>query len=141
MYKASTPISVQTVKRTQTQLARELKITRQALSNHLRKLREMKLIRTGRGFIDLAPDCLRLLGKPTEEALVFLKVQPQRRSEVHERVKQLRPLRVHRVTGSIDLVVVVSGSELARFLSSIADISGVVETSTHTILTTWSPET
>ncbi|MHA2427992.1 MAG: ArsR family transcriptional regulator [Candidatus Hermodarchaeia archaeon] len=77
LYMASVPVSVQTVTRTQAQLAKELKITRQALSNHLRKLRGLKLIRTGRGFIDLSPDSLRLLGKSTDEALVFLKVEPK----------------------------------------------------------------
>jgi hypothetical protein len=34
----------------------------------------------------------------------------------------------------------VSGAELAEFLSSVADIAGVIETSTHTVLTTWTPE-
>lgn len=140
LYMASIPVSVQTVTRTQSQLAKELKITRQALSNHLRKLRGLKLIRTGRGFIDLSPDSLRLLGKSTDEALVFLKVEPKYRVEVYEKIKNLKPLRLHRVTGSVDMVVTVSGAELAEFLSSVADINGVVETSTHTVLTTWTPE-
>jgi DNA-binding Lrp family transcriptional regulator len=133
-------MSVQTVTRTQSQLAKELKITRQALSNHLRKLRGLKLIRTGRGFIDLSPDCLRLLGKSTDEALVFLKVEPKSRFQVYDMVKEFKPLRLHRVTGSVDMVVAVSGAKLAEFLSNVSDISGVVETSTHTVLTTWSPE-
>lgn len=140
LYQASLPMSVQTVTRTQSQLAKELKITRQALSNHLRKLRTLKLIRTGRGFIDLSPDCLRLLGKTTDEALVFLKVEPKSRVEVYDKIKNLKPLRLHRVTGSVDMVVAVSGAELAEFLSNVADIHGVVETATHTVLTTWSPE-
>ena len=137
---ASVPVSVQTVTRTQAQLAKELKITRQALSNHLRKLRSLKLIRTGRGFIDLSPDSLRLLGKSTDEALVFLRVEPKYRVEVYEKITELKPLRLHRVTGSVDMVVTVSGAELAEFLSSAADITGVIETSTHTVLTTWTPE-
>jgi len=137
---ASIPVSVQTVTRTQAQLAKELKITRQALSNHLRKLRSLKLIRTGRGFIDLSPDSIRLLGKSTDEALVFLKVEPKHRVEVYEKIKDLKPLRLHRVTGSVDMVVTVSGAELAEFLSNVADITGVIETSTHTVLTTWTPE-
>lgn len=140
LYQASIPMSVQTVTRTQSQLAKELKITRQALSNHLRKLRALKLIRTGRGFIDLSPDSLQLLGKSTDEALVFLKVEPRFRVQVYERVTQLQPLRLHRVTGSVDMVVAVSGAELAEFLSNVADIDGVVETSTHTVLTTWTPD-
>jgi DNA-binding Lrp family transcriptional regulator len=140
LYMASVPVSVQTVTRTQSQLAKELKITRQALSNHLRKLRSLKLIRTGRGFIDLSPDSLRMLGKSTDEALVFLKVEPKYRVEVYEKITELKPLRLHRVTGSVDMVVAVSGAELAEFLSSVADITGVIETSTHTVLTTWTPE-
>lgn len=140
LYLASVPMAVQTVTRTQSQLAKELKITRQALSNHLRKLRVLKLIRTGRGFIDLSPDSLRLLGKSTDEAFVFLKVEPKHRVHVYELITNLKPLRLHRVTGSVDMVVAVSGAELADFLSKVADISGVVETSTHTVLTTWTPE-
>ena len=133
-------MSVQTVTRTQKRLAKELGITRQALSNHLRKLRGLKLIRTGRGFIDLSPDALQLLGKSTDEALVFLRVEPKFRVEVYEKITLLQPLRLHRVTGSVDMVVAVSGAELAEFLSKAADIEGVVETSTHTVLTTWTPE-
>jgi len=114
---ASVPVSVQTVTR-----------------------RGLKLIRTGRGFIDLSPDSLRLLGKSTDEALVFLKVEPKYRVEVYEKIKDLKPLRLHRVTGSVDMVVTVSGAELAEFLSSVADITGVIETATHTVLTTWTPE-
>ncbi len=133
-------MSVQTVKRTQKDLAKELKITRQALSNHLKRLRELKLIRTGRGFIDLSPDSLRLLGKSTDEALIFLKVEPRKRVQVYEQITSLNPLRLHRVTGTVDMVVAVSGAELADFLSKVADIDGVVETSTHTVLTTWTPD-
>ncbi|MFX1562810.1 MAG: ArsR family transcriptional regulator, partial [Promethearchaeota archaeon] len=141
LYQASVPMSMQSVIRTQAQLAKELKITRQALSNHLRKLRTLKLIRTGRGFIDLSPDCLRILGKSTDEALVFLKVQPKFRVQVLEKLKLLRPLRIHRVTGSVDIVAVVSGTELPDFLTNVTEVDGVIETSTHTILTTWTPET
>ncbi len=141
LYHASVPMTMQSVIRTQAQLAKELRITRQALSSHLRKLRTLKLIRTGRGFIDLSPDCLRILGKSTDQALVFLKVQPKYRVQVLEELKQFRPLRIHRVTGSVDIVAIVGGSELPDFLTSIADTEGVIETSTHTILTTWTPET
>ena len=133
-------MSVQTVTRTQKRLAKELGITRQALSNHLRKLRGLRLIRTGRGFIDLSPDALRLLGKSTDQALVFLKVEPKYRVQVYEQITLLKPIRLHRVTGSVDMVVAVSGAELAEFLSKAADIKGVLETSTHTVLTTWTPE-
>jgi hypothetical protein len=67
-------------------------------------------------------------------------VEPKYRVEVYEKIAELIPLRLHRVTGSVDMVVTVSGAELAEFLSSVADIIGVVETSTHTVLTTWTPE-
>jgi len=141
LYQASTPVSMQSVTSTQAQLAEDLRITRQALSNHLRKLRSLKLIRTGRGFIDLSPDCLRLLGKSGDEAFVLLKVLPKYRLEAYEKVKKLRPLRLHRVTGSADMLLMVGGADLADFLAKVADITGVVETSTHTVLTTWKPET
>jgi hypothetical protein len=72
--------------------------------------------------------------------LVFLKVEPKSRFDVYEQLKELNPVRVHRVTGSVDIVVAVGGAELAEFLSKAADIDGVLETSTHTVLTTWTPE-
>jgi hypothetical protein len=81
-----------------------------------------------------------LLGKSPDEAFILLKVLPKYRLEAYEKVKKLRPLRLHRVTGSSDMVLIVSGADLADFLAKVADITGVVETSTHTILTTWRPQ-
>jgi hypothetical protein len=82
-----------------------------------------------------------LLGKSSDEAFVLLKVLPKYRLEAYEKVKKLRPLRLHRVTGSADMLLMVGGADLADFLAKVADITGVVETSTHTVLTTWRPET
>jgi hypothetical protein len=81
-----------------------------------------------------------LLGKSTDQSLVILRVEPKARFDVYEEIKQLNPIRLHRVTGSVDIVVSVGGAELAEFLSKAADIAGVIETSTHTVLTTWTPE-
>lgn len=49
-------MQVRRVKKTQFELAAEIGISRQALSNHLRKFREMGLVSQGREFIDLSED-------------------------------------------------------------------------------------
>ncbi|MDH5685397.1 MAG: helix-turn-helix domain-containing protein, partial [Hadesarchaea archaeon] len=53
---------VRRVKKTQAALAEELGITRQALSSHLRELRELGLLNAGRGFIDLSEKAGHILG-------------------------------------------------------------------------------
>jgi len=52
-YKEGKTIEVRTVKKTQDEIASELGITRQALNIHLRTLKELGYIRTGRVLLTL----------------------------------------------------------------------------------------
>jgi len=134
LFKISDSTTVFTVKKTQTELAKELNLTRQALNIHLRRLREEGLIRTGRGFIDLTRKALQILGVGTSEAFVFLRVAPSKREQVYDVVKTLPSLRLYRVTGEIDLVAMVPQSQLDFFLERVSSIEGVEFTSSHVII-------
>ncbi|MEM4721578.1 MAG: Lrp/AsnC family transcriptional regulator [Candidatus Methanomethylicaceae archaeon] len=134
LFKISDSATVFTVKKTQTELAKELNLTRQALNIHLRRLREEGLIRTGRGFIDLTRKALQILGAGTSEAFVFLKVVPSKREQVYELVKSLPSIRLFRVTGEIDLVAMVPQAQLDSFLERVSSIEGVESTSSHVII-------
>lgn len=134
LYKVSNSTNVFTVDKTQSELAKELNLTRQALNIHLRHLREENLIRTGRGFIDLTERALQTLGVGTTEAFVFLKIQPHKREHVYEKIKKLGSSKVYRVTGEIDLVATVPQSRLDPFLEDVSGIDGVISTSSHVVI-------
>ncbi|MHA1595350.1 MAG: Lrp/AsnC family transcriptional regulator [Candidatus Baldrarchaeia archaeon] len=140
LYESSRPVIIRTVKKTQKKLAEELNITRQALSNHLRKLRELGFIRTGRGFIDLTDKALALLGEREGDAFVFIKVTPQYRNEVYEGLKNANVKSLYRVTGDIDLIAQVSTSKLDEFLRLVSTMRGVIETNAHVVLERLIPE-
>lgn len=84
--KSMTTFSIQT---RQSELAKELDITRQALNVHLRKLRERSFIRTGRGFIDITEKGLKSLGLSTNPTFIFLKVFPHKRTEAYKAISEL----------------------------------------------------
>lgn len=128
--------TVFTIKKTQTELAKELNISRQALNIHLRKLKEEGLIRTGRGFIDITKKALQLMGMETSETFVFLKVVPKKREEVYNKVKELPCTKLYRVTGEIDLIAVVPQVHLNKFLEKVASIDGIERTSSHVVIST-----
>jgi len=62
-YKKAEAIEIRTVKKTQDEIAKELGISQQAFNNHLKVLKKLGFIRTGRGFIDLTEKALKLLGE------------------------------------------------------------------------------
>ncbi len=134
LFRKSEPMRVFTVTETQSELSRELGITRQALNIHLRKLKEEGYLRTGRGFIDLTEKALELLGVKKGDAFIAIKVEPQRRLEAYERIKELPVERIHRVTGDIDLIVQLSQAQLDEILNHIANIKGVKETRTYIVI-------
>lgn len=134
LYNISNSTDVFTVKKTQSDLARELNLTRQALNIHLRRMREENLIRTGRGFIDLTERALHVLGVSTTEAFIFLKIQPSQREYVYERIRKLPSSKIFRVTGEIDLVAVVPQARLDAFLEAVSGIDGVISTSSHIVI-------
>lgn len=134
LYKSSRSVNVLTVAKSQSKLARELGITRQALSIHLRKFKEAGLIRTGRGFIDLTEKALKVLKIRSADAFVFIKIQPQLRQVAYERIKKLPADKLYRVTGEIDLIAIVDQSMLDSFLRSVSKVEGVMSTSAHIVI-------
>lgn len=130
----STPMQVFTVQETQNELARELGITRQALNVHLRRLREEGLVRTGRGFIDLTEKALEVIGVKAADVFVLIKVEPRLRNQVYSKIKSLPVEKVYRVTGDIDLIVLVNQAKLDEFLREVSKLDGVKETITHVVI-------
>ncbi|MEM2144211.1 MAG: Lrp/AsnC family transcriptional regulator [Candidatus Jordarchaeaceae archaeon] len=136
LYENSKSIRVCTIYKTQTALAKDIGVTRQGLSNHLRKLRDNDFIRTGRGFIDLTSKALGALGESDADAFVFIKVFPQKRVKAYEEIKNAGASRLFRVTGTVDIIAQVSKSKLDRFLKIVSEIDGVEETNAHVVLET-----
>ena len=134
LYEQSRSLKVYTVEKTQEELAKELKITRQALSVHLKVLKEKNLIRTGRGFIDITDKALRIIGKAGEEAFVLIKVKPKNREFVFEKIKKMKIDRAYRVTGESDIIVVLEAKNLKDFLREVSKLRGVEKTSTYTVI-------
>ncbi len=125
---------VRRVKKTQAALAEELGITRQALSSHLRELRELELLNAGRGFIDLSEKAGRILGGASTQTFVFAKIEPKKRRNVYKEIMSLDVLQAFRVTGDVDLIVVVDRQKLDKVLKSLSGIDGVKGTSAHLVL-------
>jgi DNA-binding Lrp family transcriptional regulator len=136
LYENSIETTIRSVNKSQSELANELGITRQALSVHLRKLKEKNLVRTGRGFIDLTEKALNIIEEKANESFVIIKVQPQKRNQVYEQISKISCLkRAYRVTGEIDLIAVVNQSSLDEFLKEISKIDGITFTSAHVVIT------
>jgi len=130
----SKAIRVFTVERTQTEIAKRLGVTRQALNVHLRRLKELGYIRTGRGFVDLTDKALEALGLVTAEAFVAVRIEPKARNKAYSKIRSLPVERIYRVTGDIDLMVVVNQAMLDDILKQIARIEGVKETTTYVVI-------
>ncbi len=135
LYQSSKSLTVYTVNKSQSEIARELGITRQALSIHLRKFKDEGLVRTGRGFIDLTEKALRVLNVKSADAFVFIRVQPQMRTVAYERIRRIPSVnKLLRVTGDVDLIAVVDQTALDSFLRSVSQIEGVLSTSAHIVI-------
>ncbi len=115
----------------QNDLAKQLGISRQALNVHLRKLRNLKYIRTGRGFIDVTEKGLNALGISSNPAFVFIKVSPRKRGEVYEKIKQLVIQRAFRIAGDVDALIMVERTKLDEILSELSYIEGVEDTKSY----------
>lgn len=115
----------------QSELAKQLNISRQALNVHLRKLRDQGHIRTGRGFIDVTEKGLAALGISANPAFVFIKVSPHRRNDAYQRVLQFPVQRVFRVTGDMDAIIQVEGEKLNEVLRRLGAIDGLLETKSY----------
>ncbi|ACS89776.1 Lrp/AsnC ligand binding domain-containing protein [Thermococcus sibiricus] len=137
LYQEGKTIEVHTVEKTQDEIADELSITRQALSNHLKTLKELGYIRTGRGFIDLTDKALEFLGEKKGDVFIFVRIEPTKRKQVYESIRKLKIKRIHRVTGDIDLIVEADKTRLDEILEEVASLDGVRETITHVVLETF----
>jgi len=112
----------------QAQLGKELQITRQALSLHLKKLREFGLIQVGRGFINVTEEGLEAVGYRREPVIVNVRILPQKRSEAIQKINELPANEIFRVTGDVDIVLIVEQETLDQVLEALSHIDGVVDT-------------
>ena len=136
LFEQSTSISTYTLRIKQNELAAQLGISRQALNVHLRKLRDQGYIRTGRGFIDVTEKGLNFLGISANPAFVFLKISPLKRKEAYERIFQSPILRIFRVAGDMDAILVIEREKLDEALKMLANIDGVLDTRTYIAIQT-----
>jgi DNA-binding Lrp family transcriptional regulator len=115
----------------QEELSRQLGISRQALNVHLRKLRDLGYIRTGRGFIDVTENGLSVLGISSTPAFVFLKVSPHKRIYAYERIRELTVQRAFRITGDVDALLIVDRQKLDEVLKRLSSIDGIQDTKSY----------
>jgi len=129
--KSVTSFSIQTK---QSELAKEMGITRQALNVHLRKLRAVNYIRTGRGFIDITEKGLNSLGYSSNPAFLFLNISPNKRVEAYKKLCELPLQSAYRIAGDRDVMVIVDRGQMDEVLRQIAQIEGVNETRSYIAL-------
>ncbi|MGQ9507354.1 MAG: Lrp/AsnC family transcriptional regulator, partial [Candidatus Bathycorpusculaceae bacterium] len=115
----------------QDEFAKQLGISRQALNIHLRKLRDLNYIRTGRGFIDVTEKGLEVLGISANPAFVFLKVSPHKRMYAYEKVKELALQRAFRIAGDVDALLIVDRGKLDEVLKKLSSIDGIQDTKSY----------
>ena len=130
LLKKAQPLKVYTVHINQDELAKELGMTRQALTVHLKKLRDFNLIRTGREFIDITEKALKLLRMSTSEAIVLVKVHPKYRTMIYEKIKEFPIEKAYRVAGEYDLIIITREAMLNDLLKVLANLEGVEDTKT-----------
>ena len=112
----------------QSDLARKLNVTRQALSVHFKKLREHGLVQVGRGFVDVTEEGSKAAGYNTNPVIVMVRLSPHKRFEACKKISELHALDIFRVTGDIDVVLVVEQRELVEVVGKLESLDGVLET-------------
>jgi len=120
----------------QSELAKQLGISRQALNVHLRKLRDQGHIRTGRGFIDVTEKGLAVLGISVNPAFIFVKVSPLRRGHAYKQIMQFPVQRIYRVTGDMDAIIQVERDKLDEALKRLALVEGIQDTKSYLTIET-----
>jgi DNA-binding Lrp family transcriptional regulator len=120
----------------QEELAKQQGISRQALNVHLRKLRDLSYIRTGRGFIDVTEKGLNVLGISSTPAFIFIKVSPLKRMYAYEKVKELKVQRAFRIAGDVDAVLIVDREKLDEALKRLSSIDGIQDTKSYVAIET-----
>lgn len=118
----------------QSELARELNISRQALNIKLRPLIKGGYLRTGRGFIELTEKALESLGRYSKPVYIMISVEPGKRPTVYSKLKNLKIGRIVRVAGDIDIIIETDGSKAASILESLSAMEGIKNTKTYFVL-------
>jgi DNA-binding Lrp family transcriptional regulator len=136
LYEQGSPVTTYTLEMKQSELAKQLNISRQALNVHLRKLRDEGCIRTGRGFIDVTEKGLNMLGISANPAFVFVKVSPLKRVCVYKSIVTLPIQRVFRVVGDMDAIIVVEREKLDEALKGLASVDGIQDTRSYVTIQT-----
>ncbi|GAB6943871.1 Lrp/AsnC ligand binding domain-containing protein [Vulcanisaeta sp. JCM 14467] len=136
LLKKAVPLKVYTVYADQDELARELGMTRQALSVHLKKLKDFGLIRTGREFVDVTDKALKVLRMSSNEAIILVKVQPRYRTIIYEKVKELPIEKAYRVSGDYDLILITREVNVNDILRVLSMMEGIEDTKTFISLET-----
>ena len=136
LYVKGRPTTTYSLTVKQSELAKQLSISRQALNVHLRKLRDQGHIRTGRGFIDVTEKGLAVLGISANPAFVFIKVSPLKRGRVYEQIMQFSIQRIFRVTGDMDAILQIEREKLDEALKQLAAIEGIQDTKSYITIQT-----
>jgi DNA-binding Lrp family transcriptional regulator len=136
LYEKGKSTSTYTVRMKQDEFAGQLGISRQALNVHLRKLRDLSYVRTGRGFIDVTDKGLSALGMSTTPAFILIKVSPLKRSLVYEKIKELSVQGAFRIAGDIDALVMAERGRLDELLRRLSSIDGIQDTKSYIAIET-----
>jgi len=136
LYSKGKPTTTYSIRVKQSELAKQLGISRQALNVHLRKLRDYGYIRTGRGFIDVTEKGLNFIGVSANPAFVFIKVSPLRRGDAYQKLLEFPIQRVFRVTGDMDAILLVEREKLDEALKKLAGVEGIQDTKSYVTIQT-----
>lgn len=136
MYAQGRPATIYTMEVKQSDLAKQLEISRQALNVHLRKLRDLGCVRTGRGFIDVTEDGLKALGISVNPAFIFLKISPLKREEAYQEMSNFPIQRIFRLAGDMDAMLLVEQDKLNETLRKLALLEGIQETKSYVTIQT-----
>jgi DNA-binding MarR family transcriptional regulator len=124
------PMRVYTVYGDQDEIARELGMTRQALAIHLKRLKELNLVRTGREFIDITEKAVRLLKGHSSDVIILVKIEPKYREKAYEIAKKLPIEKALRLAGDYDLAIITQETVLDKVLDAVNNMEGIRETRT-----------
>jgi DNA-binding Lrp family transcriptional regulator len=136
LYEKGKSTTTFTLRVKQDELATQLNISRQALNVHLRKLRDLDCVRTGRGFIDVTEKGLSALGVSSAPAFILIKVSPTKRIYVYEKMTELTVQRAFRIAGDVDALLIVEREKLDEVLKRLYSIDGVQDTRSYVTIET-----
>ena len=136
LYDKGKSTSTYTLHVKQDELSEQLGISRQALNVHLRKLKNMGYIRTGRGFIDVTEKGLNALGVSTTPAFILIKVSPIKRIQVYDKIRELAVSRAFRIAGEVDALIIVEREKLDEILKKLYAIDGIQDTRSYVTIET-----